>query len=188
MRNETSSATSSPLHSAKSFPHAQQFQPSPGAARRRIRRRLEKKRLKIPRQLFQLVVHAHKSLRIARRKFPKFRDRALAVRPPRQHLTVRERHQKSPDRTAPCAVHARRDRDRESPSGATCSRCTKSSKRGSPARFLPSRSSRPQFRGARAPASKVPRAPDTPRPSGRCGLRRRQSRRRTCVAEASGLV
>src|SRR5271167_2858175 len=54
-------------HSSKSFSHAQHFEPTPGAATRRIGRRLQEKWLKITRQFFQLIVHADERLRIARR-------------------------------------------------------------------------------------------------------------------------
>ena len=83
------------LHSAKSFSDAQEFEPALGAVERRIRRRLQEKRLQIARQFFQLVVHAHEGFRVARRKFAKFRDGAVAIGPPRHHLPIRKRNQQA---------------------------------------------------------------------------------------------
>src|SRR3984885_9096362 len=78
------------LHLAKSFSHAQQFKPARRSALRRIRRRLEEKRLKITRQSFQLVVHTHESVRIARRKLAEFSDGLSTVGPPRHRWSLRK--------------------------------------------------------------------------------------------------
>ena len=80
------------LHAAESFPDAHKFQPARGTAACGIGRRLQEKRLQITRQFFQLVVHAHESVCVARRKFAELTDSASAVRPPRHHLPIWKRN------------------------------------------------------------------------------------------------
>src|ERR1700721_1050265 len=79
-------------HPAKTIPDAQKFPPTFSSAKRRIRRRLQKKRLQITSKFFQLGVHADKRLRIARRNLVKFPHSAFAVRPPGHHTTIGKRN------------------------------------------------------------------------------------------------
>src|SRR5271154_886931 len=64
-------------HPAKTVPDAQKFPPTLRTAKRRIGRRLEKERLQIAREFFQLIVHAHKGFSVAWRNLPKLGDSVL---------------------------------------------------------------------------------------------------------------
>src|SRR5271156_5106526 len=83
------------LHAAKSFSYAQQFEPASRAALRGVGRRLQKKRLKIARQLLQLVVNTDEGLRVARRKLSEFGNSTLTISPPRKHLPIWKWHQQT---------------------------------------------------------------------------------------------
>src|SRR6267154_4089222 len=52
---------------------------------------LQKKRLQVPSQLFQLIVHAHKGFRILERYFAKLGDGTIAIDPPWHHLSIGKR-------------------------------------------------------------------------------------------------
>src|SRR6202050_5103568 len=83
------------LHPAKSFSHAQQFEPSRRSVPRRIRWWFQEKRLQITRQFFQLLVPPYESVRIARRQFTELSDGVSAVGPPGHDLPIRKRHQQA---------------------------------------------------------------------------------------------
>src|SRR5262249_28927211 len=52
--------------------------------------RLEKKRLKITRQSFKLVIESDESVGVLRREFPKLGNRSFSFRPPGNYSTIRK--------------------------------------------------------------------------------------------------
>src|SRR5882757_9712058 len=79
-------------HPPKTIPDAQQFPPTFSPAKRWIRRRLQKKRLQIAREFFQLIIYAQERSRISWRNLAKFLHGAFAIRPPGHHMPIRKRN------------------------------------------------------------------------------------------------
>ena len=73
------------------LPHAKQFSQPLRPARIELRRRFQKKRLQIARQLLELVIHPHKCFAILRRNLAELCLCTFAVRPPGNHLPIQER-------------------------------------------------------------------------------------------------
>src|ERR1700755_1855284 len=79
-------------HPATTIPQAQKLPPTFSSPKRWIGRRLQKKRLKIAREFFQLIIYAQKRFSVARRNLAKFLHSAFGLRPPGHHMPIVKRN------------------------------------------------------------------------------------------------